>query len=233
MRIVSDVHGKVNEFLDIVESTNDNVIQVGDLGFYNAWEMVDNWCKNNEYRIYVNAGNHDNYPNIEKYDFYLGDYGLQSIEGFEFFSIRGAYSVDQEHRKMYDKAFVRNHILTYGHCEQEHFTWFPEEELSEQQLESAIKEYIKIKPNIVISHELPASITNMISNPIILLQFNLPIGWNSRTAKALQSMFELHQPKLWVGGHLHQNFDRVVNGTRFICQKELGYIDVDVNGDII
>jgi len=43
----------------------------------------------------------------------------------------------------------------------------------------------------------------------------------------LQSMWALHEPKLWICGHFHKDHDSTIGDTRFICQRELGYVDVD------
>lgn len=53
--------------------------------------------------------------------------------------------------------------------------------------------------------------------------------FKTRTASALQTMFEIHQPELHIFGHWHNNVDQVINGTRFICLDELSYCDVDMN----
>lgn len=41
-------------------------------------------------------------------------------------------------------------------------------------------------------------------------------------------MFEMHQPRIWLFGHWHFDFDGVIDGTRFICLGELSYRDLDV-----
>ena len=44
------------------------------------------------------AGNHDNYDTIPNYPHYLGDCGFHTLNGTEFFYLRGAYSIDRDSR---------------------------------------------------------------------------------------------------------------------------------------
>jgi hypothetical protein len=53
-------------------------------------------------------------------------------------------------------------------------------------------------------------------------------GFQSQTRQAFQSMFKLRQPGLWIFGHWHASFDRVLDGTRFICLAELEYRDIEI-----
>lgn len=48
-----------------------------------------------------------------------------------------------------------------------------------------------------------------------------PYTDKSITRNLLQSMFEEHQPKLWLFGHHHRSKRKEINGTEFICVKEL------------
>jgi hypothetical protein len=41
-------------------------------------------------------------------------------------------------------------------------------------------------------------------------------------------MFELHQPKLWVFGHYHTDYDEVIQGTRFVCVNKDIYRDLEI-----
>lgn len=235
MRITADIHGKVDQFIEIVESTDDHVIQIGDFGFEQAYVKA-NWYNINKNKFNAFGGNHECYSKINDYNFFLGDYGLRNIKDFEFFFIRGGYSIDKDYRVKYDKELHKKLIeeKLYNLIDKDgHYSWFPQEELTDDQFEECITQYKKCKPDIVLAHECPTSVSKLIGNPNILLSFNLSVDFSSKTAQNLQRMFEIHQPKLFIFGHYHKNFDRIVNGTRFICRKELGYIDVDVNGDII
>lgn len=94
--------------------------------------------------------------------------------------------------------------------------WWEDEELSITEFMDIISLYENNKPKIMITHDCPKMVSQrMVSrvNP-------------SRTGQAFDSMFELHQPDVWIYGHYHMSFDQIINGTRFICLNELEYIDI-------
>ena len=57
------------------------------------------------------------------------------------------------------------------------------------------------------------------------------MGDSSRTRQALDAMFDIHKPDLWLFGHWHDSQDRNVMGTRFICLNELEYKDIEIGDD--
>jgi len=117
----------------------------------------------------------------------------------DMFFVGGAYSIDQDLR-----------IVGKD--------WWDDEEVSWQKLNEIIDCYANTKPRIMITHDCPKDIG------VILWPYIRDNG--SRTANALQAMFEIHQPKLWIFGHHHKNIDRIIDQTRFICLAELAYIDL-------
>jgi len=40
-------------------------------------------------------------------------------------------------------------------------------------------------------------------------------------------MFEIYQPELWVFGHFHKEFDRRIDGTRFVGLNEFQMIEIE------
>lgn len=206
MLIVGDVHGKIDQFLDLVadyrKTSNDLIIQLGDLGFQKQWDEVRQHCTNNkEFKLRIIPGNHDAY-NLELNE-WCGSYPLlvDNIwnEISDYFGLRGANSVDK-------------HLRTIGR------DWFEEEELSYTQLGKAVDLYIESKPKYMFSHTCPSSVKKQL------------FGYeeSSRTEQALQVMFELHQPEYWFFGHFHRSMDEVINGTRFICLAELETYELNV-----
>jgi hypothetical protein len=154
--------------------------------------------------------------------FFFDEFGAFENNGLTAFYVSGAFSIDWKFRqKMYFS----------GRWPQ---TWFPEEELSISKLKNAVALYKKTRPAVVLTHEAPRSISNMIGNPDVLRSFGFnPDTFTTRTSEALQEMFKAWQPELWIFGHYPRYFDRVVNGTRFICKPELGYTDLSVeNGKV-
>ena len=204
MLIVGDVHGKVNQFLDLVskyrERSKDLIIQLGDLGFQKHWNEVINWCmENNEKNLRIIPGNHDDYTKY-KYKIWLlkhlqvDDVWQEKFEdgSHKYFGLRGANSIDKR-------------LRTEGK------DWFVEEELTYEDLQYACDWYYFSKPKYMFSHTCPSSVKKQL------------FGYNesSRTEQALQVMFEQHQPEIHFFGHFHSSRDEIINGTRFICLAEL------------
>lgn len=141
MRIIGDVHGYHDSYLNLIQGA-DSSVQVGDFGFdYSCMGGVDP----DNHKIL--GGNHDNYDVIGDCPNYLGDYGVCKIGNIEFFFIRGERSVDANLRI-------------------EGRTWWRAEELDMATAYKAIDAYVEAKPEIVISHGCPAEILPFfITNP--------------------------------------------------------------------
>lgn len=203
LRIIGDVHGKIPAYIKLAEEA-ENSIQLGDLGFdYSGINCLN--PKNHR----VLGGNHDNYEYdgknfILQTDHFLGDFGTHSVPDIgDFFFVRGASSIDKKNR-------------THG------IDWWPHEEMEYRTMMFAFEEYSKVKPKIVLSHECPIFIIEMISG--YKTWDGMPI-FPSMTAKLLESMFDEHKPELWIFGHHHKHFDMSIEGTRFICLPELACFD--------
>ena len=161
------------------------------LGFHK--ENDDNFIIPKQHKFV--RGNHDNPEVCRKQPNYLGDFGL-TPEGYFFIS--GGYSIDR-------------YLRTEG------VTWWRDEELDYMQFGQMIALYEKTKPEIVVSHDCPESVTNIICNGRVI---------KNRTGSALHEAFLRHHPKIWLFGHYHKNYDFEFNGTRFICLAELAYINL-------
>jgi len=170
------------------------------------------------------GGNHDNYDIIDKSPHYLGDYGEIDLESdnttASFWFVRGGMSIDMTARK--------KHFATTGIK-----SWWNQEELSQKQGLNCLDEYEAWKPNVVITHDCPADISSKIGNPRVLQAFGWPTDYVARTQHLLQQMWKIHQPKLWIFGHMHKKWNQVINGTHFYCLDELQYLDFDMEWNII
>lgn len=114
--------------------------------------------------------------------------------------MRGAYSIDR-HRRTEGKD------------------WWADEELSYSQCQQAIDLYAKHHPQYVLTHDCPEIARN-----------NLFDIWQpTRTSQALQTMWEIHHPRLWVFGHHHRSVDVTIDGTRFVCLNELEAVWLDTD----
>ena len=140
-------------------------------------------------------GNHDYIPYLNK-PHSLGNWSFER----GIFTIRGANSIDI-------------------HKREEGLDWFRNEELNYQETNDVFDAYLRIKPEIVVTHDCPASVAEIL--------FGMPTSgvnkqfFKSTTRELLQGLFEEHQPRLHLFGHHHKSKDMIINGTRFICLAEL------------
>lgn len=146
-------------------------------------------------------GNHDNPALCLRHPNWIKDGTVED----EIFFLGGGFSTDRAERT-------------------EGLDYWKDEELSIPELYDAYDVYVATKPKIVVTHECPYGIAgDFFHNPT--KRWLNP----SRTSQALQSMWEVWKPKLWVFGHWHQPRDRLVDGTRVICLGELEFLDIDIN----
>ena len=206
IKILGDVHGHHSQYLNLIQGI-DYSVQLGDFGFnYECLKSLDS----NKHKVL--QGNHDNYDN--KIPNFLGDFGTISLDNLEFYFVRGGFSLD--------KVFRLEDERRTGYK-----SYWEEEELSQKQGELALEDYTRTKPDIMLSHECPSSITNLICSPGILKYFDLPPWFESNTQILLQKMYEVHQPKVWIHCHYHTHSIRKVGETLFVCLDELDYIDIE------
>jgi predicted phosphodiesterase len=208
-RVIGDIHGHKYELSLILDSLPvdiTEVIQVGDLGI--GFGQGDYWHESLDIMFSeVNGrflrGNHDNPKQCKQMQNWISDGSVRNSWMF----VGGAWSIDKAWR-------------TPG------LDWWEDEELSMQELELIITTYDIIRPDVLITHDVAANAAEQ-----LFFSEGRPLHGNqkykTRTAQALQAMFEIHQPKINVFGHWHFDVDEVINGTRFICLNELSYCDID------
>ena len=209
-RLIGDVHGLIPELKLIVENTPRDVsrlIQIGDMGigFFHQNEFgdkkLDEYFKENNLTFI--RGNHDNPQTCKEMTTWIPDSYLQD----DWYYLGGAWSIDQ-------------HLRTID------INWWDDEELSYKELDLAISTYEVAQPRVVISHDCPSSIAQRFFFDRGCSLFGRSQYW-TKTGEALDTMFKIHQPKLWVFGHWHENKEMIINGTRCICLNELSFCDVD------
>jgi Icc-related predicted phosphoesterase len=215
-RIIGDIHGKIYDYRSYALVTGirgrqivqpERSIQVGDFGigfFSSFWhEKEIEWQKEHPQHRFI-RGNHDDPVKCFEMPGWISD-GMTE-DGVMY--VGGAWSIDHAWR-------------TPGK------DWWPDEELSYEQLENMIDIYRDYKPRVMITHDCPTSVAWE-----MFLSKGLGLGDNrqikTRTGEALQAMFEMHQPELWVFGHWHNTRKQEINGTTFQCLGELDHIDVEL-----
>jgi hypothetical protein len=201
LRIIGDVHGRFDRYIEIASGAEMS-LQVGDLGF--DYGPLEGRLDPVAHRAL--GGNHDNYGGPADRRF-LGDFGVwEPPSGGSIFFVRGAWSIDARHR-------------TPG------LDWWLDEQLSEPQFEEALRLYVTTKPRFVVTHTAPDSIACMMPAPRMLGGQM----FHPRTEMALDRMYRAWQPDVWVFGHWHFDWDEEVaccgKKTRFICLDELSCVD--------
>ncbi len=196
---IGDVHGKYTQYKRILDHCEKS-IQVGDMGVgffnYRTGGPVANpphsVMKEGGHRFI--RGNHDNPTVCRQHSQCIPD---GTVEGGTMY-IGGAVSIDKPFRV-------------------EGFSWWKDEELSQEELGALIEKYMDVKPEIMVTHDCPEEVANAMCVHVGFQKIEIP----SRTRIALQQMWNAHSPKLWVYGHWHFSFDHMLRGTRFVCLAEL------------
>jgi len=215
LRIIGDVHQYYDSYFSLAEESEYS-LQVGDMGInYEPLKQLDS----NKHKFI--GGNHDNYdtynscPHVIESDYGSKDYGIGIHGGLVFFFVRGSFSIDWRQRTQY---YLSRGIKTY----------WEQEELSMREMYDCFDLYKKTKPDFVISHDCPRSISKKMGNGDILAQFGYDIkSFSTRTSELLEAMFQYYQPENWCFGHYHKNWSETINGTNFRCIDELAYLDIE------
>lgn len=203
--LIGDLHGNLSAYDKIVR-IHEHTLQVGDFGLSNAWnKLLYSDIDPDKHKII--GGNHDdwNWLTQGKPAHYLGRYGFTELNTAKFFFVSGGYSIDQWRR-------------TSGFLRGDNISWYWNEEASLEEMINCLDSYKYIKPDIVISHDCPVDVSNIIGSPTNLMRVGgLPANFTSKTQELLQLMFDFHQPDRWFFGHYHKSFNKVINGCKFRC----------------
>lgn len=198
---IGDVHGKFTQYKRIIKEYP-NSIQVGDMGVgFLRWPHgepqqnppYDEMVKSNAQFI---RGNHDNPAVCKRHTQWIPD---GRIHGDMMF-IGGGYSIDWKYRT-------------------EGFSWWKDEQLSQEEMNIIADIYYITKPRIMVTHECPTTAALAIPHSH---------HWTdrSRTEQFLQVLWEMHKPQIWVHGHHHITVDHIIEETRFVCLAELEVKDI-------
>jgi predicted phosphodiesterase len=208
-RFIGDVHGYKNELALVLHNIPDDVtsvVQVGDMGV--GMGQGDYWHESLEDMLQgVNGrfirGNHDSPSQCKEMRTWINDGRIENDVMF----IGGAWSIDYQWRT-------------------EGLDWWRDEELSTHQFYGLISAYNYVRPRVMVTHDCPLSV----SNKLFIERGKSFSGaqYKTRTGSALEEMFSIHKPSLWIFGHWHCNTDEVIDGTRFICLNELSYADINL-----
>jgi predicted phosphodiesterase len=213
IRIIGDIHGNTDKYLDIIKDAKYSV-QLGDFNFdYSCMENISQ-----EHLIV--GGNHDNYDIIHTCPNYLGDYGAAQQGPFQFFFVRGAFSIDVDWRKKYE-------LVNGGRI------WWENEQLSAKQMDDCVELYKDVKPDVVLSHSCPAFVAQDVGNASVLKAFGYGENFCTNTQLLLQHLYEQHEPKIWCFGHFHRNWWKWYGSTRFYCIGACDWLDFNEEWNVI
>jgi hypothetical protein len=210
-RLIGDIHGMVNDYKAYaIDKFEGPTIQIGDFGIGfgqgDYWhESVDDFHTRGGHRFI--RGNHDDPAICKTMPGYIPD---GRVEGHTMF-VGGAWSIDHAWR-------------TAG------VNWWADEECSIEQFNQIIDTYAVVRPRVMITHDCPTQAAIDIFQRRGLLWGGSEAKLeNTRTATALQAMFEIHQPDFWFFGHWHHTVHQKIGNTHFQCLGELDYIDFDLD----
>jgi hypothetical protein len=200
--VIGDVHGYTKTYQKFVRKLHEGQrsVQIGDmgLGFAGVGLPAPGQPPLGDSHKFF-RGNHDSPEKCRAHKNHLGDFGY--LPDDKLFWCAGAYSIDRDMRV-------------------EGQTWWPDEELSNQELEKAIDLYALMLPRFVLSHEAPEKASKVLLYDLQGAYFSAKLECTgSRTAQALQIMLDIHQPEEFVFGHYHVDKQFYVPGykTKFVC----------------
>lgn len=210
MRFIGDIHGKVHDYSQLLKEAEKEqipTVQIGDFGFgFISPDIEDNLNKQFEQSNHkFIRGNHDDPARCRQSPGFIKDGTVDEENNIMY--IGGAWSID----------FFRR---TPG------INWWEDEECSFDQLMEMIEVYETVKPRIMITHDAPQELSTD-----LIIRRGLGMGNNvypTKTGQALQTMWEIHKPDIWIFGHWHNSVDENVDGCRVICLDELEWKDIEL-----
>ena len=207
-----DLHGRLQHFKELEETSSDLIIQVGDFGVsFGDTCKVKDWmeAKPEDSAEWITCGgNHDNWPKwrtmpqVQKSGLITGQ--LYQIAPNCFFAERN--TVIRINGKLHLFFGGAESIDKYNRVEG--VSWFPEETPTRKEFEGFMDALEYYEPEIVVTHDAPMCVNvpkiQRISNP---------------TPQSLGRIFELseHKPSKWYFGHHHIMNKWNIEHTEFIC----------------
>lgn len=215
LTIISDVHGKIDDYLKIARQS-EFTLQLGDFGFSSAWNAL-NYSGLSPDNHKICTGNHDDHDTAIKSPYCLGDYGTTILGGVSLFFIRGGLSIDRLYREV-DR--VNGGPRTY----------WTQEELNFTQMLECMDLYRKVKPSVVISHEPPCQfIPDLTSSDKMMTKYGFHKGFIDNTSLLCNELLNIHTPSLWIFGHFHHSM--VINSIPGLKAVSLAELETYEIGD--
>jgi len=207
IRFIGDVHGNWKKYKKIINEC-DTSIQVGDFGVGFVSKITEQVHSNPPYDSMKKGdhrfirGNHDNPSVCKKHPFWIPD---GTMVHDKIFCIGGAKSIDAHYRT-------------------EGYNWWVNEELSYKEFLIVCDAYEKLKPSIIVAHEMPESLTYIVCSKCNKTKYDD----SSITRQFLDNMLEIHKPDLFIHGHWHVNHHTIHKDVEYIGLGELEHIDLEL-----
>ena len=216
MKLIGDLHGiskipgimrklkgKTSKIPGIADQPSDEVLCVGDVGL--GFPGIGD-APSLSSRFWFIRGNHDKPLACKHHPQFALDYGMWR----GMFLIGGARSVDKEQRTEFKN-------------------WWRDEELSYQECSEALELYREAKPRIVVSHDCPFSMQQIMKAAVVrrdpaLVQYGEPRPYNQTTM--MDEMLKIHEPEYWFFGHWHISIQFKIRATQFRCLECAEVVDV-------
>lgn len=225
LRVIGDVHAQIEvddllkrggrPYLELIAGAEYSV-QIGDMGDGLAYDQLRAHVDPARHRFF--PGNHDHYDRLPPHA--LGDFGLVSFGGVEFFFVRGAESSDREKLVRLGRELGKT-------------LWHEQEQLTAEQMQVAEQAYWAARPNIMLTHDAPTEIARTVWSTIPPDRRAGEIFRPSRTNQFLARLFEIHEPRLWLFGHHHRDWRERVGSTLFVCVGELSVVEISAEAQIL
>ena len=197
---IGDVHAKFTEYLDILGKIDNPTIQVGDFGLGFHPEIDKSLILNPKDKFF--RGNHDDPAVCKSFtNNCMSDYGYDPKT--KIFHLAGAFSVDKDIRI------------------ERKWEWWHDEEISKFEHGNILTLFEETKPEIVVTHTIPDAMMHHLT--IERLK-----AIRSDTGQLLDKFLEIHKPKKWIFGHMHQSIRKNVLGIEWVGLDELETYELEV-----
>lgn len=196
IRVIWDVHWKIESYAKLIKNASSS-IQVWDFWFRREHQLFIKKFDSDKHKIVF--WNHDDMRYVD-YDHSLWHFWVYESKWVKVFAIRWWKTIDAWHRMEW--VSIRAN----------------EEELNTKQQNECYDEYLRVKPDVVISHDCPSAMY-----PYYWI-WPEKLEWS--TPHLLQKCFEEHQPKVRVHWHHHRDSISELWWTIFVCLNELSYLDL-------
>lgn len=205
--VIGDIHGSFSSMNTIINKKHPDVlIQAGDNAYFWDNKCIKGIIKNNNTKVYMIPGNHEDWNMFEREIGRLGNDPIEVEPNVFYCPIGSTITIN-------DKI-----IMFIGGAESIDkaariigIDWFKEELLTQKDIDFILNR--NVKPDIIISHTCPVEFD------ISELGRDDKIG--DPTRYVLSILLEQFTPELWIFAHWHAFINGKYRNTRWICLNKV------------